>query len=795
MTDSMDRPAVGRRAESGEPWMHSPIPYPSDTPLSLADAALHYVQRGLSVIPVFGIVDGKCTCGGRPKCTPGKHPITDHGLKDASADPRLVEHWWVANPDANLGIVLPPSGLVILDVDPRNGGAEQLAAYEGDHGPLPWTVTTETGGGGQHYWFRSPGVLKPSKALGPGLDLLGAGSYAMASPSHHASGGTYRWKEGCDQLAELPVWITEKVQKHGKKAPGHENDRGTVKTASTKKPVPDADAPLTAEGFAGVPEGQRDEVMFKFICGLRGSGCSREEAEAKVRTFHAEFAEGSHPFTIDDALLKVDDVWERYDPNEPDDGGSKKETTASRLIALTLAHCTLFHNRDDDAFANMEIDLHRETHRLRSRNFKHWLRAEYYRAFSASPNSQGLEDALSTLEALAQFEGPEHEVSLRSAELDGNIYIDLGDAEWRAVKVTQVGWEMEDRPPVFFHRPQGYQALANPQRGGDLQGLKLLVNIDDADLVLLLVCMIAMMRPGRPCPILALNGEQGSAKSTLCRVIRALVDPNDLPNRRPPRNSEDLFVGARHSRLLVFDNMSGIKDWLSDDLCSLVTGTGMAVRQLYTNFDEATFRTMCPVVLNGIDELGTRGDFLDRVIPITLPTIPDERRVTEREFEAQLEAALPRLTGALFQALSVALSRLDEFCLDAPGRMADFYELAVAAAPGIGFSEEEVLTALARVRSRTTESVLEGSVLVDPLRDLLEDAKGHRFVGNASSLLSKLADYVDKEDPLPKGWPSGARALSNELRRLAPDLRRSKIEVEQIASGRKWKITLRDVID
>ena len=264
-----------------------------------------------------------------------------------------------------------------------------------------------------------------------------------------------------------------------------------------------------------------------------------------------------------------------------------------------------------------------------------------------------------------------------------------------------------------------------------------------------------------------------------------------LPNRRPPRNSEDLFVGARHSRLLVFDNMSGIKDWLSDDLCSLVTGTGMAVRQLYTNFDEATFRTMCPVVLNGIDELGTRGDFLDRVIPITLPTIPDERRVTEREFEAQLEAALPRLTGALFQALSVALSRLDEVCLDATGRMADFYELAVAAAPGIGFSEEEVLTALARVRSRTAESVLEGSVLVDPLRDLLEDAKGHRFVGNASSLLSKLADYVDKEDPLPKGWPSGARALSNELRRLAPDLRRSKIEVEQIASGRKWRITQR----
>lgn len=214
----------------------------------------------------------------------------------------------------------------------------------------------------------------------------------------------------------------------------------------------------------------------------------------------------------------------------------------------------------------------------------------------------------------------------------------------------------------------------------------------------------------------------------------------------------------------------------------------MAVRRLYTNFEEAVFRAQCPIVINGIEEIGTRGDLLDRLIPITLPTIPDTERVTEKEVEAEFLNEAPMIMGALFDAVATALSRIDQIDLASHGRMADFYELAVAAAPGIGFTEGEVLETLDRVRARTTAVALEGSVLAGPLQELLLDHRGV-FVGNATKLQTALERYLPPTDPLPRGWPSGPRPLADQLRRLAPDLRRSGITITPIANGRKWRIS------
>ena len=87
----------------------------------LRRAAVAYAERGWRVFPLHWIrEDGSCSC--EKGCEPtkaGKHPLTAHGLKDASADPQHVERWWRATPAANIGIVTgKESGLVVLDVDP-----------------------------------------------------------------------------------------------------------------------------------------------------------------------------------------------------------------------------------------------------------------------------------------------------------------------------------------------------------------------------------------------------------------------------------------------------------------------------------------------------------------------------------------------------------------------------------------------------------------------------------------------------------------------------------------------------
>ena len=111
--------------------------------------ALGYAEMGLGVFPVAGIANGACACwAGRGCPSPGKHPLTPHGFKDATTDPRRVTAWWRNRwPGANIGGV-PPAGVVVLDVDPRNGGESSLDRLQLAHGELPETLTCLTGGGG-----------------------------------------------------------------------------------------------------------------------------------------------------------------------------------------------------------------------------------------------------------------------------------------------------------------------------------------------------------------------------------------------------------------------------------------------------------------------------------------------------------------------------------------------------------------------------------------------------------------------------------------------------------------------
>ena len=179
---------------------------PTDRDMSagrtLLDAAIAYAARGWYVVPLHSIgPDGRCTCAAPDSdrvCdaetpAPGKHPRTPRGEHDATIDEPTIRKWWTRWPDSNVGIVLEPSGLVVLDVDVGKGkrGAESLAAIDA---ALPPTLTARTGSGGLHAIYSRPDGVVPSRKIGtdktthPGLDLLGRG-YVVAAPSRHVSGG------------------------------------------------------------------------------------------------------------------------------------------------------------------------------------------------------------------------------------------------------------------------------------------------------------------------------------------------------------------------------------------------------------------------------------------------------------------------------------------------------------------------------------------------------------------------------------------------------------------------------
>ncbi len=169
------------------------------TDLSPIDAALFYVESlDWAVFPCFGISsDTSCLCNAGPHCkSPGKHPITNTGFKEATRDPIRVRSWWEQYPEANVGVATGSiSGFDVLDVDPRNGGNESIFAIEMEFGSLPSTLESVTGGGGRHLFFKHQQNLRNKVDFQPGLDVRAEGGYIIAPPSRHANGQHYEFPQ------------------------------------------------------------------------------------------------------------------------------------------------------------------------------------------------------------------------------------------------------------------------------------------------------------------------------------------------------------------------------------------------------------------------------------------------------------------------------------------------------------------------------------------------------------------------------------------------------------------------
>jgi hypothetical protein len=180
-----------------------------------------------------------------------------------------------------------------------------------------------------------------------------------------------------------------------------------------------------------------------------------------------------------------------------------------------------------------------------------------------------------------------------------------------------------------------------------------------------------------------------------------------------------------------------------------------------------------PLIMNGIADLAIRPDLLDRAIPLYLPRL--SRWIPEDEFFERFRAARPRILGALLDAVSAAIANLPTVEFNGAVRMADFAKWTIAAEPALGIEPGGFMRAYAGNQAEAVEITLEASPLTEPLRTVAAEG----FEGTATDLLTKLAGLVEEKVAGREGWPGSARALSADLGRLAPVLRRVGIEVER----------------
>jgi hypothetical protein len=271
---------------------------------SKARAAIWYAKRGFHVFPCAWIHAGQCSCRKSDCNSPGKHPITKNGLIDATVEASQIERWWRRDPGANIAISCGPSGFALVDIDPRHGGDDTWAAVAaGLSEPLPDTVRTLTPSGGLHLFFKSPGgIPSGNNKFGPGVDLKSDGGYVLLPRSNHLQ-GEYRFEVEYSpadiEIAPMPPALI------------------ALAMAGRNGNGPHGPGLDSAQVLQGVPEGQRDETLFKLACKLRRAGIPQDMAEKLIR----EAAANCKPaFSEKDAVEKVRRAYKTYpEAEEPAD--------------------------------------------------------------------------------------------------------------------------------------------------------------------------------------------------------------------------------------------------------------------------------------------------------------------------------------------------------------------------------------------------------------------------------------------------------------------------------------------
>jgi hypothetical protein len=311
-------------------------------------------------------------------------------------------------------------------------------------------------------------------------------------------------------------------------------------------------------------------------------------------------------------------------------------------------------------------------------------------------------------------------------------------------------------------------SFPDPAMPGDFGPLReLLAHLDDSAFTLFISWCLGALSAAGPYPILFLGGEQGSGKSTLARLAQRLTDPTTGDLLQPPKHDRDLIAAARKRRVLAFDNISALSSDLADSLCRLATGSEIGGRALFTDHDTASFSARRPVILNGIPDLGARGDLADRAITLRLRDLGN--RITERVWQSRAEAALGKVFGAMLDALSLGLKRLEE--VPTPNtRMADFARLIMAAEPALPWSEGSFLAVYEGNRSEAAAAFIEGDLVASTLRSFMnEHPEGWR--GYVTALWRTLGEQAPLEAKRRGDWPANARWFSDRLKRAQPALR------------------------
>lgn len=712
-------------------------------------AAQQYVSNGFSVIP---IVAGQKT----PSIAWKKY-------QQQIAANDVIERWWYDGSKAGIAIVTGSiSKLVVVDVDPKNGGEDSMKKLH-----LPPTHIVKTGGGGWHYYYAWP-WNKPVpniKGFLDGVDIEGEAAYVVVPPSKHPSGEIYTSITSLDDIIEAPEWL-QKLEADEEKLWKKETNE--------------------------IKEGERNQTAAS-VCGKILSALPENLWQTAgwggLKEWNAELKQ---PLSEKELRAVFESIAKKAQSNDKLERESN-QSVAKKILDLVLAQRPqFFHNDLEKAFAHIQVADHKEIHAINSLRFRNWAIRQYWRDENKPPKSEHVKQALDLIRSLAIFDGEKINLSNRVAGKDGSIFYDLTDDKWQVIKINSTGWKIVENPPIMFRRYTHQQSQIMPVIDGDISVVLQFVNLKDKHQQLLfLVYLVSCFVPDIPHPIPVLYGSQGAAKSTFLRVLRRIIDPSSLELLSFPTKKAQLVQQLSHHWAPYYDNVTTIPEWLSDSLCRAVTGEGFSKRELYTDDEDVIYSFKCCIGINGINIAAQKADLLDRSILFGLERIDSKQRKDETKFWNDFKELQPIIIGGVFNTLAKAIEIRPSIILEELPRMADFALWGCAIAKALGYEQEEFLTAYQANLDEQNEEAIREHPVATAVRSFMEKREYAEWQGSSTELLNVL-EVIAEEQSInikQKLWPKAPQALSRRLNEVKTNLNNIGIVINT-SHGAKRLITI-----
>lgn len=419
--------------------------------------------------------------------------------------------------------------------------------------------------------------------------------------------------------------------------------------------------------------------------------------------------------------------------------------------------------------------------KLESREFNNWLLWELQENHRKFPNKETVESVKNILSSQIFNNKQIISLSIRAAsDGSGKFFYSLGGGQ--IVQIDKDGWEILKNPPILFKKFNHQKNQPTPLLGGDLYDFLSLINMAEKDdEILLIIYLVSCFLAGFPHPVLVVSGTHGSAKSTLFRLLKSLIDPSALEIMTPVKNGTDFVQAVSHHWACFFDNLSGLKHGLSDDICRACTGGGFSKRALYTNDDDFIYNIQSIIGINGINNVVVNSDLLDRSLLIELARIPEEKRMTDFQIKEKFNNLKPKLLGACFDIASKAVAIEPSLDMKKLYRMADFTRWGCAIAEAMGVGAEKFIEVYEKNIARQNSEAIEASQIGLVLIKLIERELTGILEAEPSYILqqiNQLADSINPDYRRNDYWPKEERWLSKRLKEISPSLETMGIKIE-----------------